>query len=34
LFDEITRTLGMKRADQRSEIAEVRASFTETQSHS
>jgi hypothetical protein len=32
LFDEITRALGMKRADQRSEIAEVRASFTETQS--
>lgn len=33
LFDEITRALGMKRADQRSEIAGVRASFTETQSH-
>jgi ABC-type transporter Mla subunit MlaD len=33
LFDEITRALGMRKTDQRSEIAEVRASFTETQSH-
>jgi hypothetical protein len=32
LFDEIARALGMKRADQASEIAKVKASFTETQS--
>jgi hypothetical protein len=32
LFDEIARTLGMGKADQKSEIAEFRASFTETKS--
>src|SRR6266446_3201209 len=30
LFDEIARALGKRKADQKSEIAEFRASFTET----
>jgi hypothetical protein len=32
LFDEIARALGKRTADQKSEIAEFRASFTETKS--
>lgn len=32
LFDEISRALGMRKADQGSEIAEFRASLTDTQS--
>jgi len=32
LFDEIARALGKRKADQKSEIAEFRASFTETKS--